>query len=84
MYLVVPMTTKGKGKSPFYHFLTSVHFHDGKGIPVISSLMLSHLRTIDKKRFYKHKGTASKNEFGTIQKILQKQCFGESEVFSST
>lgn len=84
MYLIVPMTTKGKSDSPYYHTLSSVSFHDGLGQSVVSSLLLSHIRTIDKRRFYKHKGTISQEEFTEVQKILQNTYFGGSSIISST
>ncbi len=84
MYLVVPMTSRWKKDSQYYYSLESVAFHDGIGTPLISSLLLSHIRTIDKRRFYKHKWTISTLEFENIQKILQNRYFGESWVISST
>ena len=84
MYLVVPMTSKWKADSPYYYTLTSLQFHDGKWQPITSSLMLSHIRTVDVRRFYKHKSTLPKEEFSTIQKLLQKVYFERSELFPSS
>ena len=82
MYLVVPMTTKGKIDSPYYLWLSSVQFDDGHGQPLISSLLLSHIRTIDKRRFFKHKGTISRDEFGKVQKILWEMYFRGWDIVS--
>ncbi len=84
MYLIVPMTSKWKKDSPYYLELSSVSFTDGQGHTLTSSLLLSHIRTIDKRRFYKHKGTLSQEEFTRVQKILWDIYFRGSDIISST
>jgi mRNA-degrading endonuclease toxin of MazEF toxin-antitoxin module len=84
MYLVVPMTSKWKLDSPYYYTLSSIQFHDGKWQPITSSLMVSHIRTVDVRRFYKHKATLPLAEFENIQKLLQKTYFERNELFPSS
>lgn len=75
MYLVVPMTSQWKENSPFYYKLENVDFQNNLWEKISSSLMLSHIRTIDIRRFFKHKATLPKEEFFIVQKILQEMYF---------
>ncbi len=84
MYLVVPLTSKWKINSPYYYSLKTLNFHDSFWNQINSSIMISHIRTVDVRRFYKNKSTLPKSEFIVIQKILQKIYFERNEWFPSS
>ena len=63
-YFVVPMTSKGKDNK-FYHKLPDNIFGH------TSRLILSQVKTIDKKRFIREIGTVPKEEFLDIKKKLK-------------
>ena len=72
LYLCFPLTSKWKIWSKFYYRLTSVWFLDANGAKINSSVMLSHLRVFDKKRFFKRKWIIDKIEYSNIKKIIQR------------
>ncbi len=80
MYICVPLTSKTKTNSDYYYNIRSVNQSDANGVKITSVAMLSHIKSLDGRRFYKHKGTLSSDEFGHIQKILQTQLFEESVI----
>ncbi|MDD3263079.1 MAG: type II toxin-antitoxin system PemK/MazF family toxin [Candidatus Absconditabacteria bacterium] len=69
IFLVIPMTTKEKNN--IYHY--KLKSFKGK----ISWLILSQLRTVDKKRFIKKIGEISAEEFKIIKKNLSKYYFSD-------
>lgn len=70
MFLVLPMTTKGK-KSPFYYQLQSTHF------PMDSYVIMSQIRALDKKRFIERIGCIGFEELTYIKKNLSLFCFSD-------
>lgn len=64
LFRVLPMTTKGKVGSTFYHKILSHDF----GKP--SFVILSQIRTIDKKRLLYPIGSINNQEFQIIKKSL--------------
>ena len=66
LFWCIPMTTKQK-KNIFHYTLTSVSFW----LNIISSLMLSQARIIDKKRFQEMIWYISVEEFWRIKKLLR-------------
>lgn len=64
LFRVLPMTTKGKITSNFYHKIISHNF--GKS----SFVILSQIRTIDKKRLLYPIWSIHDSEFQTIKKSL--------------
>ena len=69
LFLVLPMTTKGKENSPWYYKITSIDF----GRP--SFVILSQLRVIDKLRFVEKIWSLDPIEFQKIKNRLQSLIF---------
>lgn len=70
MFLICPLTTKIKNTDR-HHTLPEY------ATPKVSSLILSQIRVIDKKRFMDKVGEVKKQDFIRIQKIFQKLYFWE-------
>jgi len=71
MFLCAIMTTKGKIWSLFYHKIQSWNLNKD------SYIILSQIRSIDKKRFIEKIWKVSKKEFEEIKKLLKNLIFPE-------
>lgn len=68
LFFTAALTTKGKSKSRFYYLLRDVIFHEThKKNSSNSSVILSQLKVMDKKRFEEKIGVVGSKDFSLIK-----------------
>lgn len=70
MFFVVPLTRKGKEWHMFYHKFTDIYLENPR-YAHSSYAILSQVKTIDKRRFFKYTGNVSGKEFVHIKQKLR-------------
>ncbi len=71
MIFVVAMTTQGKKSSPFYHKIKKSKFNKKHIKKDRSYVILSQVKSMDKKRFIEKMGVVKKDEFEFIKQKLR-------------
>jgi len=71
MIFAVAMTTQGKDGSPFYHKIKNSTFNEKHIKKDRSYVILSQVKSMDKKRFIEKMGIVKKDEFEFIKQKLR-------------
>lgn len=70
MFFTASLTTRGKDNNRFYHKITNIDLENPKYIDS-SYLILSQVKVMDKRRFFKNIGIVEKQEFKYIKLKLR-------------
>ena len=70
MFFAVALTSRGKDNNIFYHKFEDIYLHNPR-YKDSSYAILSQVRVLDKRRFFKYAGTVLETEFQNIKQKLK-------------
>ncbi len=70
MFFTVALTSKGKERNTFYYKFSEMHLHNPR-YAGSSYAILSQVRVMDKRRFFKYAGSVSVKDFEEVKQKLR-------------